>query len=88
MKKPKNGPQNSREYSANEPWFNPGLVGGVLGGTVGILGGILGTAVGVLGPRGKAKSLVMGLWLATMGCAVIAGVLVYLASRRGDLKRR
>lgn len=27
-------------------------------------------------------------WLTTMGCAVIAGVLVYLASRRGDLKRR
>jgi hypothetical protein len=27
-------------------------------------------------------------WLTTMGCAVVAGVLVYLASRRGDIRRR
>jgi uncharacterized membrane protein len=27
-------------------------------------------------------------WLTTLGCAVIAGVLIYLASRRGDLRRR
>ena len=27
-------------------------------------------------------------WATTMGCAVLAGVLVYLASRRGDLRRR
>jgi hypothetical protein len=26
-------------------------------------------------------------WLATMGCAAIAAVLVVLASRRGDLRR-
>ena len=25
-------------------------------------------------------------WLTTMGCAVVAGVLVYLASRRGKLR--
>ena len=27
-------------------------------------------------------------WVTTMGCAVVAGILVYLASRRGDLRRR
>jgi hypothetical protein len=27
-------------------------------------------------------------WLTTMGSAVVAGVLVYLASRRADIRRR
>jgi hypothetical protein len=33
-------------------------------------------------------SVTLPYWLTTMGAAVVAGVLVYLASRRGDFRRR
>ena len=40
----------------NEPWIsNPGMVGGILGSTMGILGGIVGTLASVFIPKGKAK---------------------------------
>ncbi|WP_256030659.1 hypothetical protein [Leifsonia xyli] len=38
------------------------------------------------GCRGNAPGT-LPFWLTTMGCAVLAGVLVYLASRRADIRR-
>jgi hypothetical protein len=46
------------------PWWTDqqaGLFGGIAGGLVGILGAILGTLAGVFAPKGKLKSLVLGL---------------------------
>jgi hypothetical protein len=48
----------------SEPWFNPNLIGGLLGATVGVLGGTWGSLAGVCAPRGKCKGLVLGsYWL-------------------------
>ncbi len=53
------------------------LVVAVVSFVVGIVQAASGNAAGTL-----------PYWLTTMGCAVLAGILVYLASRRGDLPRR
>lgn len=55
----------------NEPWVNPGIVGGILGGTMGLLGAITGTLGGVLAPRGKAKKLVLGVELFSLALSFI-----------------
>ncbi len=53
------------------------LVVAVVSFVVGIVQATSGNAAGTL-----------PYWLTTMGCAVLGGVLVYLASRRGDFRRR
>lgn len=50
------------------------LVVAVVSFVVGVAQAVSGHAAGTL-----------PFWLATMGCAVVAGILVYLASRRGKL---
>jgi len=60
-----------------DPWFNAGLVGGLMGGGVGVLGAIYGTVVGVLAPRGKGRTFVFAMhWTAIgLGSAfIVAGV--------------
>ncbi len=60
-----------------EPWFNAGLVGGLMGGGIGILGGVYGTVVGLCAPRGKWRSFVFAMhWaaLALGGVLLVAGV--------------
>lgn len=52
------------------------LVVAVVSFVVGIVQATSGNAAGTL-----------PYWLTTMGCAVLGGVLVYLASRRGDFRR-
>ena len=49
-----------------EPWFDPGLVGGLMGGGVGVIGAVYGTVVGVLAPRGKGRTSVMAVHWGTM----------------------
>ena len=44
--------------------------------------------VGIVQATAGHAAATLPFWLTTMGCAVLAGVLVYLASRRGDVKRR
>ena len=48
-----------------EPWFNPEVFGAYFGGIGGSLGGVFcgtwGAAVGSLAPRGKARTLIVGL---------------------------
>lgn len=68
----------------NEPWVNPGIIGGILGGTMGLLGAITGTLGGVLAPRGKAKKLVLGVELFSLALSLILlmiGIVAYLAGQ-------
>jgi len=51
----------NRRSLMNEPWINPGLIGGILGSIIGILGALIGTLAGVFVPRGKAKKLTLGV---------------------------
>ena len=46
-----------------EPWFDPNRYAWVFGTALGVLGGTLGSLAGSLAPRGKAKPLIMGLFV-------------------------
>ena len=64
-----------------EPWFDPNRYAWIFGAALGIVGGTLGSLAGTLAPRGKAKPLVMGLFVATIvACALmlVAGVVAFL----------
>ena len=68
----------------NEPWLHPGMIGGILGGTMGLLGGITGTLGGVLAPKGKAKKLVLGIELFSLALSfslLVIGIIAYLAGQ-------
>ena len=39
----------------NEPWFNPGIIGGIIGSTLGLFGAITGTVGGVFVQKGKSQ---------------------------------
>jgi putative solute:sodium symporter small subunit len=59
---------------------------------VGIAGVLLVVAVvsfvvGIVRASTGLAATTLPFWLTTMGSAVVAGVLVYLASRRGDFRR-
>ncbi len=54
-----------------EPWFDPGLTGGLLGGGVGVVGAVYGCMVGVLAPRGKGRTFVMALHWGTMALGAV-----------------
>ncbi len=65
------------------PWFtNYGLAGAILGGGAGILGGVYGSLLGVCGPRGWAKTVVLGLnWVAVLlGLGLLGAGLVALGT--------
>jgi hypothetical protein len=62
----------------NEPWFDPYLYAWIPGTVLGVLGGLWGSLAGVLAPRGRAKSLVMGLWAALLAAScllLLAGII-------------
>lgn len=65
-----------------QPWFtNYGLAGALLGGGIGMLGAFFGCAFGVLGPRGRARALVVGTnWVGLVaGVALLAAGVTALA---------
>ncbi len=62
-----------------EPWFNP-LYSWLPGTILGVLAGLWGTLLGVLGPRGKAKSVVVGLFYVLLIASIallLAGILAF-----------
>ena len=69
----------------NEPWIsNPGMVGGILGSTMGILGGVVGTLASVYIPKGKAKKLVLGVNIFAFVLSfisLIVGITAYLSEQ-------
>ncbi len=54
-----------------EPWFNPGLAGGLLGGGVGLIGAVYGCVVGILAPRGQGRTFVMALHWGTIALGAV-----------------
>ena len=67
-----------------EPWFNPRLAGGILGGGVGVLGAVYGSLVGVLAPQGKRRSFVMALHWGMMALGavfLVAGIWAAVAGQ-------
>lgn len=60
-----------------EPWFDPNAYAWIPGTALGVLAGTWGSVVGILAPRGKAKSMSLGLgWLllAASGIMLAAGL--------------
>ena len=67
-----------------QPWFNPGLAGGLLGGGVGVLGAVYGCVVGVLAPQGKGRSFVMAMHWGTIALGavfLVAGIWAAVAGQ-------
>ncbi|MFF1572838.1 hypothetical protein ACFVWR_08830 [Leifsonia sp. NPDC058292] len=64
-------------------------VGRAMVGTAGVLlvVAVVSFVVGVVRASTGQAATTLPFWLITMGAAVVAGVLVYLASRRGDFRR-
>ena len=58
-----------------EPWFDPMLYSWIPGTLLGVLGGTWGTLAGVLGPRGKCKGLIWGMW----GLLVVYSLVLLIA---------
>ena len=48
---------------------------------------VLSFVAGVVRAVGGQAAGTLPFWITTMGCAVVAGILVYLASRRADIRR-
>ena len=49
---------------------------------------VLSFVTGIVQVVGGHAASTLPFWITTMGCAVLAGILVYLSSRRGDIRRR
>jgi len=50
-----------------------------------LVAAVVSFVVGIAQAVSGQAAATLPYWLTTMGCAVVAGVLVYLASRRGKL---
>ncbi|MBI4189940.1 MAG: hypothetical protein HY525_05315 [Betaproteobacteria bacterium] len=60
-----------------EPWFDPNLYAWIPGTLLGVAGGLMGGLAGTLVPRGKAKTLVLGMfWSYIVGSALLLAVAV------------
>ncbi|MFP3466312.1 hypothetical protein [Leifsonia sp. SIMBA_070] len=68
------------EYTDTAGRVMLGLAGVVL--VVAVVSFVVGVAQAVSGNA----AVTLPYWMTTMGCAVVAGILVYLASRRGRLR--
>ena len=68
----------------NEAWVHPGILGGILGCTLGGLGGLTTMLGGVLSSKGKAKKLALGIqffWIALSFILLVIGIIAYLSGQ-------
>ena len=68
----------------NEPWINPRILAGILGGIFGTLGAIVGILAGAFVPRGKFKKLTLGVHTFVFVLSFISfvvGVVAYLSGQ-------
>ncbi len=65
-----------------EPWFNPNVYAWIPGTLLGVAGGIWGALAGVCVPRGKRRTLIMGMLYADLpiSCLLLAAGVVALAT--------
>ena len=54
----------------SEPWFNPSVYSFIPGVAIGLVGATLGVLTGVFAPRGKARGIVVGLYLAAIAASI------------------
>jgi hypothetical protein len=67
-----------------EPWFNPNMYAWMPGTLLGVAGGIEGTLTGLCAPRGKCKTLVLGMHVAILGACsllLVAGVVALVTGQ-------
>lgn len=58
-------------------WFDPVHYAWIPGTALGLLGGLEGTLAGVMAPRGRCKTLVLGIHFGAWGCCaalLVAGI--------------
>lgn len=67
-----------------EPWFDPNAYAWIPGTLLGVMGGIEGTLAGVCAPRGKCKTLVLGIHFAALGACSILLVVGIIALATGQ----
>lgn len=68
----------------SEAWFNPNLLGGILGAAFGCSTGIWGSLAGLFAARGKARFLVLGLGWSLLGCSFLCLALAAVALAVGQ----
>jgi peptidoglycan/LPS O-acetylase OafA/YrhL len=67
-----------------EPWFDPNVFAWIPGTLLGVAGGIEGTLAGLFAPRGKLKTLVMGVHFAIIGMCCILLIVGIIALATGQ----
>ncbi|MGZ8203193.1 MAG: hypothetical protein ACXWUB_08080 [Burkholderiales bacterium] len=66
----------------NAPWFDPNLYAWIPGTVLGVVGGTLGALTGTLAPRGKARTVMLGLHVAAIAAsfALLVAAIIALAT--------
>jgi multidrug transporter EmrE-like cation transporter len=67
-----------------EPWFNPNTMSFIPGVAIGMAGAVLGTLSGMLAPRGKARALVLGLFVVAIAASIALLALAVVALAKGQ----
>jgi hypothetical protein len=69
----------------NEPWINnPGMVGDTLVSVIGVIGLVMAILVLILIPKGKAKNLVLGVYIFGIVLSfipLVIGIVAYLSGQ-------
>lgn len=68
----------------NAIWFDPNAYAWIPGTALGVVGGAFGAVAGLLAPRGKARSLILGLHVAVIAASfafLVCGVVALLTGQ-------
>lgn len=68
----------------SEPWFNPGLFGGILGAAFGCTAGLWGSLADMLAARGKARRLILAWGWSLFAFSVLSLILAMVAYAIGQ----
>ena len=74
----------------SQPWFDPAIGAGAIGGVLGVTGGVLGALIGVYASKGKRKGLVLGLHLFLLVvCAIctVAGLVAQFVRQPDEVSQ-
>jgi hypothetical protein len=68
----------------SEPWFNPNMFAWIPGTLLGCSAGVWGALAGTLAPRGKARSLVIGLMWTLVAASIVLLAVAVVAFASGQ----